>query len=75
MATFVNRAHHGQAILVGSEKSGMPGVGFSAAQDIPRTQLQVFSFDWVAHGCPSLEEFERAVRERPSKRGIQVPEE
>ena len=62
-------------ILVVSEKSGMPGVGFIAAQDIPRTQQQVFSFDWVAHGCPSPEQFERAVRERPSNGVIQVPEE
>ncbi len=62
-------------ILVVSEKSGMPGVGFIAAQDIPRTQQQVFSFDWVGHGCPSPEQFERAVRERPSNGVIQVPEE
>jgi hypothetical protein len=66
---------HPLTILVVSEKSGMPGVGFVAAQDIPRTQQLVFSFDWVAHGCPSPEEFERAVRERPSNGVIQVPEE
>jgi hypothetical protein len=62
-------------ILVVSEKSGMPGVGFIAAQDIPRTQQPVFSFDWVALGCPSPEEFERPVRERPSNGVIQVPTE
>ncbi|NLS96643.1 MAG: hypothetical protein GXX96_31290 [Planctomycetaceae bacterium] len=66
---------HPLTILVVSEKSGMPGVGFIAAQDIPRTQQQVFSFDWVAHGCPPPEVFERAVRERPSNGVIQVPEE
>ena len=66
---------HPLTSLVVSEKSGLPGVGFIAAQDIPRTQQQVFSFDWVAHGCPSLEEFERAVSERPSNGVIQVPEE
>jgi hypothetical protein len=62
-------------ILVFSEKSGMPGVGFIAAQDFPRTQQQVFSFDWVAHGCPSPEQFELAVSERQSNGVIQVPEE
>jgi hypothetical protein len=66
---------HPLTILVVRENSGMPGVGFIAAQDIPSTQQQVFSFDWVAHGCPSPEEFERAVRERPSNGVIQVPEE
>jgi hypothetical protein len=34
-----------------------------------------FCVDWVAHGCPSPEEFERAVREQPSNGVIQVPEE
>src|SRR5262245_27397979 len=60
------RELHPLTILVVSEKSGMPGVGFISAHDIPRTQQQVFSFDWVALGCPSPEEFERAARERPS---------
>jgi hypothetical protein len=62
-------------ILVVSENSGMPGDGFVAAKDVPGTQQQVFSFDWVAHGCPSPEEFELAVRERPSYGVIQVPKE
>lgn len=62
-------------VLVVSEKSGMPGVGFIAAQDIPRTQQEVFSYDWVAHGCPSPAEFEHAAKERPSNGVIQVPEE
>jgi hypothetical protein len=62
-------------ILVVSEKTGMPGVGFIAAQDIPRAQQEVFKFDWLAHGGPSPEDFERAVIERPSNGIIQVPEE
>jgi hypothetical protein len=62
-------------ILVVSEKSGMPGVGFIAAKDIPRAQQEVFGFDWLAHGSPSPESFEAAVRERPSNGVIQVPEE
>src|SRR5262249_7091669 len=62
-------------ILVVGAKSGMPGVGFVAAQDIPRTQQEVFSFDWLEHGAPSSEDLERAVRERPSNGIIQVPDE
>jgi hypothetical protein len=62
-------------ILVVSEKSGMPGVGFIAAQDIPRTQQEVFSYDWLAHGGPDPQAFEQAVKERPSNGIVQVPEE
>jgi hypothetical protein len=53
-------------ILVVSEKSGMPGTGFIAAADIPKAQQDVFAYDWVAHGCPSPEDFAQAVRKRPS---------
>jgi hypothetical protein len=63
------------SILVVSEKSGMPGVGFIAAQDIPRTQQAVFTFDWVAHGCPSAAEFEKSVTERPSNGIPIIPED
>jgi hypothetical protein len=62
-------------ILVVSEKTGMPGVGFIAAQDVPRSQQEVFGYDWLAHGGPSPEDFERAVKERPSNGIIKVPEE
>lgn len=62
-------------ILVVSEKSGMPGAGFIAAQDIPRTQQTVFSFDWVVHGCPSTAEFESAVKDRPSNGVAQIPQD
>jgi hypothetical protein len=62
-------------ILVVSEKTGMPGVGFIAAQDIPRAQQEVFKYDWLAHGGPTPERFEQAVRERPSNGVIQVPDE
>lgn len=62
------------SILVVREKSGLPGVGFIAAQDIPTAQQEVFSFDWLDHGGPSSDDFERAVRERPSDGIIQLPE-
>lgn len=66
---------HPLTILVVSEQTGMPGVGFIAAQDIPRAQQEVFHYDWLAHGAPAPEDFEGAVRERPSNGVIQVPEE
>jgi hypothetical protein len=45
-------------ILVVSEESGLPGTGFVAASDIPRTQQAVFAFDWIAFGAPSPENIE-----------------
>jgi hypothetical protein len=62
-------------ILVVSDKSGMPGVGFIAAHDIPRSQQEVFKYDWLGRGAPAPEEFEIAVRERPSNAIPQVPDE
>jgi hypothetical protein len=45
-------------ILVVSEDTGLPGVGFIAAADIPRNQALVFSRDWLATGSPSVADFE-----------------
>ena len=53
-------------ILVVSQTTGLPGAGFIAAEDIPLTQLKVFSYDWLKHGAPSPEELEEAVRKNPS---------
>jgi hypothetical protein len=53
-------------ILVVRQDSGLPGQGFIAAEDIPRTQQEVFNFDWLAHGAPSADNFEQAVAQRPS---------
>jgi hypothetical protein len=66
---------HPLTILVVSEKTGMPGVGFIAAKDIPKSQQEVFAFDWLGHGGPSPEDFDRAVKERPSNGVAQAPEE
>ncbi|AUT04021.1 hypothetical protein CLI64_28600 [Nostoc sp. CENA543] len=54
------------SILVVSEQTGMPGTGFIAAQDIPLTQLQVFTFDWLTHKTPSSEDLKKAATELPS---------
>ena len=50
-------------ILVVRKDTGLPGSGFTASREIPGTQLQVFEFNWLAHGCPTVESFEEAVRE------------
>jgi hypothetical protein len=59
-------------ILVVSQDSGMPGVGFIAAQDIPATQMEVFKEDWMGRGCPKVEEFQAAVEQRPSNGQLQM---
>ena len=45
-------------ILVVSADTGMPGAGFIAAQDIPKTQQDVFNFNWLERGAPSPEKLE-----------------
>lgn len=62
----INRGLEPLTILVVSQKTGLPGSGFVAAEDIPLTQLKVFSYDWLAHGAPSPEELDDAVRQNPS---------
>lgn len=53
-------------ILEVSSESGIPGTGFVAASDIPRTQQEVFAFDWLAHGAPSEDVLADAVARLPS---------
>jgi len=45
-------------VLVVSEKTGMPGEGYVAAQDIPQAQADVFAFDWLSHRSPPPDTFE-----------------
>ena len=45
-------------VLVAGEKTGLPGTGFTAAEDIPGAQAMVFSFDWIGRGAPSPTDFE-----------------
>lgn len=53
-------------IIVVREDTGMPGLGFIAAQDIPKTKVIVFKYDWLAHGCPRVDVLEKAVQNYPS---------
>jgi hypothetical protein len=61
-------------VLVVGKKSGLPGDGFTAAQEIPPTQMKVFGFDWIRQPKPTPNELGQAVRERPSN-GIRTDEE
>lgn len=47
--------------------SGIPGVGFIAAADVPAAQQRVFGFDWLEHRVPSEETLRQAAIDRPSK--------
>ena len=53
-------------ILVVSEATGKPGAGFVAAEDIPKTQIEVFKYDWLSHGAPSPDLLEQAASKSPS---------
>lgn len=59
-------------IIVVSSETGLPGSGFTAASDIPRTQNSVFAHDWLAQNAPSPEQFAEAVAKVPSN-GIPQP--
>ena len=47
-------------------RTGLPGAGFIAAQDIPREQLRVFSHVWLEQAVPSPEQLAEATKRLPS---------
>jgi hypothetical protein len=52
--------------LVVSEIDGLPGAGFIAAQNVPRAQAQVFSYDWLGVSPPEPDALAEAARKLPS---------
>ena len=44
--------------IVVSDKTGSPGEGFIASEDVPKAQTEVFLFDWLEWGCPKVEKLE-----------------
>lgn len=52
--------------LVVNKATGLPGVGFIAAEDVPREFIRIFEQDWLSVGCPSPEALAEAVRRQPS---------
>lgn len=54
-------------ILVVSERDGLPSSGFTAAEDIPKTQLDVFEYNWIKRRAPSPEKLAAAVSAHPTR--------
>lgn len=54
--------------IVVSEESGLPGVGFIAAADVPAAQSQVFQHPWLDERAPTAEQFEEAYSRAPDAR-------
>ncbi len=52
--------------LVVSARTGLPGAGFIAADNLPQAQAETFLFDWLACPVPSREDFRTAVERLPS---------
>ncbi len=48
-------------VLVVQQESGLPGIGFIAAADIPRAQADVFNYDWISFGSPNPENIKGIV--------------
>jgi hypothetical protein len=50
-------------ILVVRKETGLPGSGFilSDVSELPKYQIKVIEYDWLKHGCPTPEEFAKAV--------------
>ena len=55
--------------LVVNDSTGLPGIGFIAAADVPRALLEVFRYDWLGHGAPTPEDFAAAHAQRPPAGG------
>ena len=54
--------------IVVSEDSGLPGVGFIAAADVPAAQSRVFQHRWLDVRAPSAEQFEASYSRAPDAR-------
>ena len=49
-------------VLVVKDGTGLPGSGFSAAEDIPAAQSEVFAHDWLGGGPPTPASLAKTVR-------------
>ena len=48
-------------------EAGIPGSGFTAAEQVPKAQAEVFRFDWLGTvKAPTSDELKNAVEKRPS---------
>lgn len=53
-------------VLVVNKKTGLPGLGFVAADDLATALVQVFEKDWRSVGCPTPDTLLDAARRLPS---------
>ena len=54
------------SVLVVNKKTGLPGIGFVAADDLATALIEVFERDWRNVGCPTPDALLDAVRRFPS---------
>lgn len=52
--------------LVVGAKSGTPGAGFIAAENLPAEQSEVYLWPWLDRAPPTSAELEKAARQLPS---------
>lgn len=52
--------------LVVSDETGVPGLGFIAAEDVPREQSRVFRHDWLGQLAPNEEVLAQAAERLPT---------
>lgn len=52
--------------IVVNSRTGMPGEGFIAADNVPQAQAETFLFNWLAQPVPTREDFREAVQRLPS---------
>lgn len=52
--------------IVVRARTGMPGEGFIAADNLPQAQAETFLFDWLNCPVPSREDYREAVNRLPS---------
>lgn len=51
--------------LIVNGKTGLPGIGFIAAENVPKAQLETFEEDWTLYKAPSAEDFAAAYKRAP----------
>ncbi|MCW8109719.1 hypothetical protein OPS25_14530 [Alteromonas ponticola] len=54
--------------IVVSDRTGLPGDGFIAAEDVPHAQMAVFRFNWFEHQAPSEVDFASSYSRAPDAR-------
>lgn len=62
---LLNRQPALSSLVVGA-KSGTPGEGFIAAEDVPGEHASVFEWTWLKQKPPSAADLESAVKRLPS---------